>query len=666
MTDQELLQKLDRLKAVMIAVATGGPRIGDVQEDFAKDYDEFATELARRQLENPLPYRDLWEWYGRWSSGDMPSWQSRRQFVNDLVGDFARRVRAQHTGQTPVELTARVRVDLSITREWVSAPEAIQILRPIMEVYAAQKTICARAHSGLIRARAERFMTDDKVAEGHDVPTEFWWAEGGAALQQNWATGDFDTWIDHRVHLKAFGVSFSHGDIEKMIPTGPVRVASTGGSKGSRSAIVLTALNVETRAVLRHLSDIREETVRGTVFHLGRFNEWDVAVAECGEGNAYAAATVERGIVHFRTEIALFVGVAGGVKDVSIGDALVSSKVYGYERGKDTGDGFKPRPVVFLPTYTLEQRARTVKLKEDWRRRLSPTLRHTNPQIYIGAIAAGEKVVASSAGKIAEFIRENYGDTLGVEMEGQGFLAGVHINAPVQGCVVRGISDLLDGKAGADKAGSQEQAADVASAVAFEILATLQPAETEPTAADARKQLPDIRHERNAEERPTDIARTFFASELARIVARQIHILGRAVANFVPASVGKHPLAGDSWASLRPWQPVLYPNSAEFRNLAAEDATLLINYYDSLQEITDIVSSFVDTQPITDFNAWNVLMQKLQRNLNIGQKAIQRFCPESQYDAIAPAAGTLLYQSERAISGAQAAQAAHLARHGAS
>src|ERR1700730_16615035 len=101
--------------------------------------------------------------------------------------------------------------------------------------------------------------------------------------------------------------------------------------------------------------------------------------------------------------------------------------------------------------------------------------------------------------------------------------------------------------------------------------------------------------------------------------------------------------------------------------LSAEDATLLVDFYDSLQEIRDIVNSWVDNQTNTaDFNAWNVLMQKVQHNLSIGQSAVQKFCPESQHDATMPAAGTLLHQSERAISGAQSALAAHLSRQGVS
>jgi hypothetical protein len=58
-------------------------------------------------------------------------------------------------------------------------------------------------------------------------------------------------------------------------------------------------------------------------------------------------------------------------------------------------------------------------------------------------------------------------------MEGRGFLEGVHINHPVLGGVVRGISDLLSGKASADKSGSQKRGADSACAVAFELLSVL-------------------------------------------------------------------------------------------------------------------------------------------------------------------------------------------------
>jgi hypothetical protein len=108
MTDQELLKLLDRLKATMIAVATGGPRIGDVQVDFASGYDEVALELANRQMQNPLPYRDLWEWYGRWSSGDMPSWQLRRNFVNNIFGNLVRSIPDKPVQQSSFESTTNL------------------------------------------------------------------------------------------------------------------------------------------------------------------------------------------------------------------------------------------------------------------------------------------------------------------------------------------------------------------------------------------------------------------------------------------------------------------------------------------------------------------------------------------------------------------------------
>jgi hypothetical protein len=79
----------------MIGVATGGPRIQAVQRDFAQLFDEVTGELSQREIKNALPYRDLWEWYGRWSSGDMSPYQSRRNSVTSLFGDLVKRIQTE-------------------------------------------------------------------------------------------------------------------------------------------------------------------------------------------------------------------------------------------------------------------------------------------------------------------------------------------------------------------------------------------------------------------------------------------------------------------------------------------------------------------------------------------------------------------------------------------
>lgn len=237
--------------------------------------------------------------------------------------------------------------------------------------------------------------------------------------------------------------------------------------------VIITALAVETSAVLRQLGKSTVETVGGTGFFRGEFQGWDVAVVEAGPGNASAAAIAVRALTHYKPEVALFVGVAGGIKDVVIGDVVVATKVYGYESGKDTAGKLLPRPDVQNTAHELEQRARVMRQQPDWKNRLDPGVKHAAPTIFVEPIAAGEKVVASTRSPTARLIKANYGDAVAVEMEGRGFLEGVHISHPTKGCVIRGISDLLSNKGEADKAGSQKIAADAASAAAFEMLATL-------------------------------------------------------------------------------------------------------------------------------------------------------------------------------------------------
>jgi nucleoside phosphorylase len=241
-------------------------------------------------------------------------------------------------------------------------------------------------------------------------------------------------------------------------------------------AVILTALRVEYLAVRAHLTALREEIhPKGTIYERGRFDSesqvWDVGIVEIGAGNVGAALEAERAIAHFSPDVLLFVGVAGGIKDVAIGDVVASTKIYGYESGK-AEQRFKPRPEIGLSAYSLEQRARAEARKGDWLQRLTTVIEPT-PRVFVAPIAAGEKVVASTKSEVFEFLRENYGDAVAIEMEGLGFLEAARANQNVMAIVIRGISDLIDEKGAADKAGSQEIASFHASAFAFSMLASL-------------------------------------------------------------------------------------------------------------------------------------------------------------------------------------------------
>jgi len=117
MTDEELIQKIEKLKNLMISVSTGGPEVNKVNEEYKKVYSEVAVELSDRGLKNPNFYSDLWEWHGRWRSGDLPSYSSRRQFINDLYNSLIRELRNRAIGrpsEAPEEPTGWTKVDRTI------------------------------------------------------------------------------------------------------------------------------------------------------------------------------------------------------------------------------------------------------------------------------------------------------------------------------------------------------------------------------------------------------------------------------------------------------------------------------------------------------------------------------------------------------------------------
>lgn len=112
MNNEDLLEGLEYIRNTMVAVSTGGPRINDVNDQYQRTYAPVAAELARRGIDNPITYGSLWDWYGRWSSGDLPTYQSRREFVSELIDPL---VNVIQTGRVEEHLpTGWQRVDRTV------------------------------------------------------------------------------------------------------------------------------------------------------------------------------------------------------------------------------------------------------------------------------------------------------------------------------------------------------------------------------------------------------------------------------------------------------------------------------------------------------------------------------------------------------------------------
>jgi len=239
--------------------------------------------------------------------------------------------------------------------------------------------------------------------------------------------------------------------------------------------VILTALAVEYQAVRAHLADLQEEIhPEGTVYERGTFiahhQRWEVGLVETRTGIARAAFEAGRAIDYFKPSVVFLVGVAGGLKEVNIGDVVVATKVYGYESGK-ASNIFQPRPEIGLSTYRMIQRAQAVARNQQWMQWIKPFPQQF-PRAKVAPIAAGDKVINSTKSSIWKLLKQSYGDALAVEMEGYGFLQAVYGNPHIDALIIRGISDLIEGKSEADAVGSQELAARHASAFAFEVLSS--------------------------------------------------------------------------------------------------------------------------------------------------------------------------------------------------
>jgi adenosylhomocysteine nucleosidase len=257
------------------------------------------------------------------------------------------------------------------------------------------------------------------------------------------------------------------------------------------NVLVVTALKLERLAVREHLTDIATETVSGLAADVGTSLTSPgqrIAIIEIGPGNVDAGILTVRAEETFRPEYIVMFGIAGGVKDVAIGDVVASRKVYWVEGGKAAGK-FRPRPDFATVSPSLLQLARAVSADNAWMGRIKRNGgawpgTGREPESYVGPIVVGEKVIVDERAEVARIISETFSDAIAVDMEDFGALRGGAVSERAKAIAIRGISDLMAHKADADADGSQPLAAANGAAFMFDLLDRLA-SSTTVAAADA-------------------------------------------------------------------------------------------------------------------------------------------------------------------------------------
>jgi nucleoside phosphorylase len=248
--------------------------------------------------------------------------------------------------------------------------------------------------------------------------------------------------------------------------------------------VIITPIELEFQAVLSHLSVIQviEDPGTGTIYYSGNFKGvhqlWQIVLVQSGSGIMETSISILETVRLFQPEIVILTGIAGGIKDVKLGDVVVGTKAYGYERGKQLETVFAARPKVKNYTHRLVERAKVVARSKDWIKRViappntTNLIHETTIETYFGPITSGNKVLASDQSDLVKDIKLHFNDALAVEMEAIG-LEVLDRFPEIMSINIRGISDLLSAKTETDRLGYQELAAAHASAFVFELLSQL-------------------------------------------------------------------------------------------------------------------------------------------------------------------------------------------------
>ena len=163
---------------------------------------------------------------------------------------------------------------------------------------------------------------------------------------------------------------------------------------------ILTPIPPEYKAILAHLGLQTERAVDGSRYvsghYEGKHGTFYIVTQQTGSGNSTVALATEKVIRNFQPVVVILAGIAGGVKDVAIGDVVVGTKFYGYESGKETETGFVVRPEAGSYSKDLLATAQSVAGNDRWQEKVKGGV--PGAKEIFGPIASGDKITAATEG----------------------------------------------------------------------------------------------------------------------------------------------------------------------------------------------------------------------------------------------------------------------------
>lgn len=392
---ENILKESQKIQSILISIGVRTSDIDTEKDGYRQSYQNLISSIRVLQhggiaVTNPNQFSSLWYWHSYYSSS-IPTYAERRKFVGELYTSLV----------SPIQKALYKQA-----KKLTSTEELIQDLKNRFK----SDSLDASSVSSCLSVKS----TDNVEVKAVNV------------------TSKSDIVSDLTTSL-----SISNPSIEPMV-----------------DFVIITTKDVEKISLLEAF-EIDEDEDR--VFKDSRCywrkriclkdnNFYEIAIIQLIDmANVNAAIFTVHAVTDWNPSALLMVGIAAAASnEQNLGDVIVSSDIYYYERSKETDSGTLLEPQTHKASASLCNRFNSLstKTKETFAiGKERPDQSDTRPKVSIGVIASGEKIIAKEA--LRQDIQRRHRKIHAIEMEGYGLANAAWQNSN-HWLVIKALSDYAD------------------------------------------------------------------------------------------------------------------------------------------------------------------------------------------------------------------------------